>query len=67
MKDETVVLTCELGDHTPAEEIIKVNEAAETTTDQASKKIAELKEYMSKFWLSMLISFILQMRCGMMM
>ncbi len=47
-KDETVVLTCELGEHSSPEDIISVDENASKSIDAANKKIAELKEYLSK-------------------
>lgn len=47
-KDETVVLTCELGEHSSPEDILEVQEKAETTTKEAQKLIQELKGYLGE-------------------
>ena len=44
-KDETVVLTCELGEHSSPEEILKIVENADAATGEAKGFILELKNF----------------------
>jgi hypothetical protein len=45
-KDVTVVLTCELGDHSSPEDVVKVEKDSEATSSKALKLILELKTYL---------------------
>jgi len=47
-KDETVMLTCELGEHSSPEDILEVDEKANKTTQAAIDTIKLLKEYLNE-------------------
>lgn len=48
IKDEVVILTCEVGEHSSPEEVIAVDDQAQETDKKARTAITEFKKYLAE-------------------
>ena len=48
-KDETVILTCELGEHSSPEDVVAIDDKVKETTEKATAAFKELQTYFGIF------------------